>query len=86
MNITKSEIAKNLIKSDEITYQINDPELIDIIYQEFINQKATELINVSAVNIIACMYRDGKGVEQDYNKAFKLFQKTAELGYAEIYK
>ncbi|WP_288144257.1 tetratricopeptide repeat protein, partial [Escherichia coli] len=36
-----------------------------------------------AQHSLACMYRDGEGVEVDDEQAFKWCQKSAEQGYAE---
>ena len=52
------------------------------------NEQHFEITNNSplkklAIFIVGKCYADGKGVSQDYNKAFEYFKKSAELGYTE---
>ena len=42
--------------------------------------KSAELGNADAMNLLGAMYREGKGVPQDYAKAVMWFEKSAELG------
>ena len=43
-------------------------------------QVAAKLGNVDSICNLAVLYRDGKGVEQDFSKAFNLFKMAAENG------
>lgn len=45
--------------------------------------KSAEQGNVEAMFCLGECYRDGTGVDQDYEKAFEWFAKAAELGYEE---
>lgn len=45
--------------------------------------KSAEQGNVEAMFCLGECYRDGAGVDQDYEKAFEWFAKAAELGYEE---
>ena len=38
--------------------------------------------NSNALNSLGVMYNEGKGVDQDYKKAFESFKKAADMGDA----